>query len=44
MLVSIDRALSHSRQMGIGLKLPNMFYFSSLKGHKRNRAGSDLGT
>lgn len=40
----IDRAISQSRQRGIEFKLPNMFYFSALKSHKRDRAGSDLGT
>lgn len=36
--------ISQSRQRGIEFKLPSMFYFSALKGHKRGRAGSDLGT
>lgn len=32
----IERAISQSRQKGIELKLSNMFYFSSLKGLKRD--------
>lgn len=41
---SIDRAISQSKPKGSELKLANMFYPSTLKGHKRDRMGSDLGT